>query len=264
MLDFKLKSRPCNTAPVDSSKNSTFLAINHRAVSLELDTYKGNKKIPHRMTIIRPLQSGWSAVPYKKNQTGVMTKRISEMSASSETGAVIKMYSFEKGGSNMEKGSRRDDLTFEIRNGNVLNFWLDDQRLAQMQRDQPSLPNVIPAFTVCEIQIAPKNTEGALKGSGCKIVDIKPKSFTLHSCMEVSYCKLDDTHATQPTDCPTRRTWSAYRRRSQRRAPICSSTSSRNPTSPTTSSPTNPPSISTSSRKHTSTMRWRARSQGRR
>ena len=185
MLDFRLKSRPCNTAPIDSSKNSTFLAINHRAVSLELDTYKGSKKIPHRMTIIRPLQHGWSAVPYKKNQTGVQTKRLSEMSASAEAGAVIKMYSFEKGGSNMEKGPRRDDLTFEIRNGNVLNFWLDDQRLTQMKRDQPSLPNVIPAFTVCKIQVAPKNTEGVSKGSGCKVVDIKPKSFTLHSCMEV-------------------------------------------------------------------------------
>ena len=188
MLDFKLKCHPCNTAPIDSSKNSTFLAINHRDIKFDEETYKGNKKIPYRFTIIRPLQSGWAAVPYKKNQTGVRTKRLSELnpSASTDTGPVIRMYSFDKGANNMEKGSRRDEFTFEIKSGNVLNFWLDEQRLAQIKKYQPSIADTIPMFTVCEIQVAPKNTDGVAKGSGCKIVDVKPKSFTLHSCMEVS------------------------------------------------------------------------------
>ena len=185
MLDFKLKSRPFNTAPIDSSKNSSFLAINHRDISFEDDTYKGNKKIPHRFTILRPLQAGWSAVPYKKNQKGVRTQRLSEMHESSDAGPIVKMYSFEKGATNMEKGPRRDEFTFEIRSGNVLNFWLDEQRLTQMKKYQPTLPDTIPMFSVCEIQVAPKNTDGVDKGSGCKIVDIKPKSFTLYSCFKV-------------------------------------------------------------------------------
>jgi hypothetical protein len=185
MLDFKLKTRPCNTAPIDSSKNATFLAINHRSISFEAETYKGNKKVPHRFTIIRPLQAGWAGAPYKQNQKGVATKRLSEISGTSDMGPVIKMYSFDKGATNMEKGSRRDELSFELRSGIVLNFWLDEQRLQQMKKNQPSLPEIIPMFTLCEIQVSPKNADGVVKGSGCKIVDVKPKSFTLHSCMEV-------------------------------------------------------------------------------
>jgi hypothetical protein len=185
MLDFKLKTRPCNTAPIDSSKNATFLAINHRSISFEAETYKGNKKVPHRFTIIRPLQSGWAGAPYKKNQKGVVTKRLSEMSTTGDTGPVIKMFSFDKGATNMEKGQRRDEYFFELRSGVVLNFWLDEQRLAQMKKDQPTLPESIPMFTICEIQVAPKNVDGVAKQSACKVIDVKPKSFTLHSCMEV-------------------------------------------------------------------------------
>jgi hypothetical protein len=186
MLDFKLKTRPCNTFPLDSSKNSTFLAINHREISFDLETYKAGKKIPHRFTIIKPLQAGWSAAPYKKNQKGVATKRLSELSTV-DSSPSIKMFSFEKGATNMDKGPRRDEFTFEIRDGNALNFWLDDQRVMTMKMNQPSLQDQIPAFTVCEIQIAPKNVDGVAKSSACKVVDIKPKSFTLHSCMEVRF-----------------------------------------------------------------------------
>ena len=200
MLDFKLKSRPCNTAPIDSSKNSTFLAINHRSISFEAETYKGNKKIPHRFTIIRPLQAGWAGAPYKQNQKGVVTKRLSEMTTIGDAGPAIKMYSFEKGASNMEKGPRRDEFTFEIRSGAVLNFWLDDQRLSQMKKDQMSLPKSIPMFTMCEIQVASKNVDGVAKASACKIVDVKPKSFTLHSCMEVC---IFSPHFTLPLFLPT-------------------------------------------------------------
>ena len=185
MLDFKLKSRPCNTAPVDRSKDAIFLAINHREISFESETYKGNKRVPHRFTIIRPLQAGWVNAPYKANQKGVETKPLSEMNTYSESGPAIKFYSFEKGSTNSEKGPRRDEFSFEIRNGAVLNFWLDDQRLTLMRRDQPTLPDVVPMFTLCEIQVVPKNTEGAAKGKTCKIASIKPRQFTLHSCMEV-------------------------------------------------------------------------------
>jgi hypothetical protein len=185
MLDFKLKTRPCNTAPLDSSKNSSFLAINHRDISLDADKYKGGKKIPHRVTIIRPLQAGFSTAPFKKNQKGVPTKRLSELSTVGDDGPVAKLYSFEKSSTNMERGPRRDEFTFEICHGNTFNFWLDDQRLAQMRKDQPTLPDCIKAFSMCEIQIASKNVDGVGKGRGCKVVDIKPKSFTLHSCIEV-------------------------------------------------------------------------------
>jgi hypothetical protein len=236
MLDFKLKSRPCNTAPIDSSKNATFLAINHKTISFEADTYKGNKKVPHRFTIIRPLQAGWAGAPYKKNQKGVPVKRLSEMLTTDHAGPAIKLYSFEKGGTTMEKGPRRDDVSFDIQSGAVLNFWLDEQRLAQMKKDQPTLPESIPMFTVCEIQVAPRNADAATKSSACKISDVRPKSFTLHSCMEVSIRTLRSQLAQYATNARStrRRTSSACHHPSRRRARCFSSTSRHRQTSPTT------------------------------
>ena len=92
MLDFKVKSRPSFTAAVNESKNSKFLAINHNAISFEKETYKGNKKIPTRFTIIRPLAAGWGAAPYTQNQKNRGSKRLSELSKGpGDTGPVMQM-----------------------------------------------------------------------------------------------------------------------------------------------------------------------------
>jgi hypothetical protein len=190
MMDFKSKLRPCYIAATEQNKNSKFLAINHTPVSFDKEAYRGNKKIPTRFTIIRPLSAGWGSAPYKQHQKGVAVKRLSEITSSTEQGASVKMYSFEKVSSNMEKGPRCDDITFEIRTGNTLNFWLDEKRLEELKRN-PSMGQMdktINEFTLCEIQVSSKNKDGALKGSGCKITEIKPCSFTLYSCVEVILC----------------------------------------------------------------------------
>jgi hypothetical protein len=186
MLDFKTKTRPSFTAAVKESKNPTFIAINHNDISFEKDTYKGNKKIPTRFTVIRPLAAGWGAAPYKQNQKSVGSKKLSDLTKGpDDQGAVMKMFSFEKVSSNMEKGPRCDDTSFEIVTGNTFNFWLDEKRL-----DDNSLKQAIngidriEALTVCEIQITSKNSEGAAKGSGCKISIARPCPFTLYSCMD--------------------------------------------------------------------------------
>jgi hypothetical protein len=186
MLDFKTKTRPCFTAAVNESKNPKFIAINHNAVSFEKDTYKGNKKIPHRFTIIRPLAAGWGGAPYKQSQKNVGSKRLSEMTkGTSEQGLVMKMYSFEKASNNMEKGPRCEDISFEIRTGNTFNFWLDEKRLEDnsLKRVINGIDRIEP-LTVCEIQITSKNSEGAAKGSTCKITEVRPCSFSLYSCMD--------------------------------------------------------------------------------
>jgi len=184
MLDFKTKTRQCHVANVDNGKNPKFLAINHNAISFERDTYRGNKKIPTRLTIIRPLAAGWGAAPYKQNQKGVKTSRLSEYFNSPEHGPTVRLYSFEKASNNMEKGPRRDDITSELMTGNALNLWMDEKRLEEMKRTLPEGLARIETFTLCEIQVAPKNQEGASKGSACKIVEIRPTSFTLYSCMQ--------------------------------------------------------------------------------
>jgi hypothetical protein len=186
MLDFKVKSRPSFTAAVNESKNSKFLAINHNAISFEKETYKGNKKIPTRFTIIRPLAAGWGAAPYTQNQKNRGSKRLSELSKGpGDTGPVMQMYSFEKASNNMEKGPRCDDLSFEVKTGNTFMFWLDEKRLEDnsLKRAINGIDR-IDAFTVCEIQITSKNSEATGKGSTCKISEVKPCPFTLHSCME--------------------------------------------------------------------------------
>ena len=173
------KSRPLHTATVDSPKNARFLAINHGPISFEKETYKGGKKIPTRITLIRPLAAGWAGAPYKQGQKGVRTSKLSEMVA----GNAMRFYSFEKVANNSEKGPRCDDITFELRAGDTLNFWIDEKRLEEVKRGLPEELTRIEAFTVCEILIASRNSAATEKNSGCKIANVKPCSFTLYSCM---------------------------------------------------------------------------------
>ena len=182
MLDFKTKARPCQIVPVKNEKNATFLAINHSLISFEKDTYKGNKKIPTRLTLIRALAPGWGSAPYKQSQKTARPQRLSEF-----TGGPIpamRFYSFEKVANNSEKGPRCDDITFELHAGNALNFWLDEKRLGEIKDTIPNGLLQIPAFTVCEIEVAPKNNEAIAKGYGCTIKKIKPRDFTLYSCLQ--------------------------------------------------------------------------------
>lgn len=151
--DFKIKARPFHIANLESPKNPKFLAINHDTISFEPDTYKGNKKIPRCLTIIRPLAAGWASAPYKPNQKGVSKSKLSEYSNSEETGSVIKIYAFEKASSNMEKGPRSDNVTSELQAGDALKFWMDEQRLIAIKRTIPEGLTHIEPFTLCEIQV---------------------------------------------------------------------------------------------------------------
>jgi hypothetical protein len=187
MLDFKAKTRSSFTAALNESKNPKFIAINHNAVSFDKETYKGNKKIPTRFTIIKPLAAGWGAAPYKQNQKNAGAKKLFDLTkgSSADQGAVMKLYSFEMTSNNMEKGPRCDDLSFEITTGNTFNFWLDEKRLEDnsLKRAINGIDR-IEALTVCEIQITSRNSNGAAKGSTCKIAEVRPCQYTLYSCME--------------------------------------------------------------------------------
>ncbi len=187
MLDFKTKTRQHHIANIDNGKNAKFLAINHNGISFDRETYRGGKKVPPtRITIIRPLAAGWAGAPYKLNQKGVKTSRLSEFGHSPEHGPVVKLYSFEKASNNTEKGPRCDDISFELVTGNTLNLWLDEKRLEEMRKKSvvPEGLIRIEPFTLCEIQVASKNKEGADKGSASKIVEIRPVSFSLYSCIQ--------------------------------------------------------------------------------
>ena len=180
MQDFRTKTRVMNTASLNESKNSKFIAINHTNITFEKEAYKGNKKIPTRFTIIRPLSTGWGAAPYKQNTKTIGAKKLSELSYMG-TQPVMKMWGFEKVPSNMEKGPRVDDANWELRAGNTLMYWLDEQRVREI-REKQSIEK-IDAFTICEIQISTRNTESIAKGSGVKITEIKPCNYSLYSCI---------------------------------------------------------------------------------
>lgn len=232
MLDFKTKSRPFHTAAIDPSKNAKFLAVNHGPVSFEKETYKGNKRIPTRFTIIRPLTAGWAAAPYKQGQKGVKTSKLSELLGGNNL--ATKFYAYEKLPNNMEKGPRCEDITFELRATNTLNFWLDEKRLDELKKTlNPELTKIEP-FTLCEIQVAPRNREAVTtKNSGCKIVEVQPSPYTLHSCIQVS--RIHVLVAKFNLTRPVFRTLKRFRRPTPRRGPPSSTPRRRRSTSRTTS-----------------------------
>lgn len=185
LLDFETKTRVTQIVSAKDEKNAKFIAINHSLISFEKETYKGGKKIPSRFTLIRPLAAGWAAAPYKKNQKGVRASKLSEIVTDGPRSA-IRFYSFQKVSNNTEKGPRCDDISFELRAGNSLNFWMDEKRLSEISRVIEQDITKIDPFTVCEIQISPNNSEAVGKGYGCKISNIKICDFSLYSCVAVS------------------------------------------------------------------------------
>ena len=192
MLDFESKTRPCQILLSKNEKNATFLAINHSTISYQKETYKGPKKLPPtRITLIRALSPGWASAPYKQNQKNVRTQKLTEL-VSGPTPA-IKFYSFQKVPNNSEKGVRCDDIFFELQPGNVLNYWMDEKRLGEIKDTLDGLTE-IPEFTMCIVQIAPKNNDAIAKGYGCTIKSIKPSGYSLHSCLQVN-CSYVFCHA---------------------------------------------------------------------
>jgi hypothetical protein len=192
MLDFESKTRPCQILLSKNEKNATFLAINHSTISYQKETYKGPKKLPPtRITLIRALSPGWASAPYKQNQKNVRTQKLTEL-VSGPTPA-IKFYSFQKVPNNSEKGVRCDDIFFELQPGNVLNYWMDEKRLGEIKDTLDGLTE-IPEFTMCIVQIAPKNNDAIAKGYGCTIKSIKPSGYSLHSCLQVN-CSCVFRHA---------------------------------------------------------------------
>jgi hypothetical protein len=181
MSDFKTKTRPCQIVTASNEKNAIFLAINHTLISFEKDTYKGNKKIPTRLTLIRAVAPGWNSAPYKKNQKTARPQKLTEFVGGPIP--ALRFYSFEKVSNNSEKGPRCNDITFELQAGNALNYWLDEKRLGEIRDILPAGLLQIPAFTVCEVEVAPTNNEAVAKGYGCTIKKITPCDFTLHSCI---------------------------------------------------------------------------------
>ena len=181
MQDFRIKSRPMLTASLNENKNAKLLAINHSTISFDKEVYKGNKKIPTRFTVIRPVSVGWGAAPYSKSAKSIGAKRLSEL-VPSANGPSLTMWAYEKVANNMEKGPRVEDMTWEIKTGNTLVYWLDEQRVREV-KDNLHIDR-IEEFTVCEVVVAPKSNESAAKGSGVKIVEVRPCQFSLYSCLQ--------------------------------------------------------------------------------
>ena len=181
MSDFHAKTRPCQIVIASNEKNATFLAINHSLISFEKETYKGNKKIPTRITLIRAMAPGWNSAPYKKNQKIANRQKLTEFIGGPIPS--LRFYSFEKVPNNSEKGPRCNDISFELHAGNALTYWMDEKRLGEIRDTIPTGLLQIPAFTVCEVEVAPSNNEAVAKGYACTIKKIKPREFTLHSCL---------------------------------------------------------------------------------
>jgi len=169
------KSRACFTGPASEGKDSKFLAVNHDTLKLDL----GEKKMAvHRFTILRPLSAGFASAPYKLKspKRDPEAKVLSELRYGEDGHPVMRMWSFKKQGQPGNKGPR-SDTSWCLRAGNTIKLWLDEERV----KEGGPLAGEIPALSVCEISVAPKNEESVRNGWCIKITSVRPVGFSLHS-----------------------------------------------------------------------------------
>lgn len=172
------KSRASFVGTSVEGKCPKFLAMNHEAINKE---GLGKKAIPHKFTLLRATSPGFGSAPYKNKSTtrNPDAKPLAEVSYENTDGrpmTVMKMYTYPKVGM-YDKGPR-SELSWTLAPGNTIKLWLDEERVTN---DATLLAVSIPAFTLCEISVAPKTEESVKKGWCFKITSVRPADFSLHS-----------------------------------------------------------------------------------
>ena len=176
-----------------STRNAVVLAVNHKAIACTEAGYAADSWCVTPMTVVRVEDPGFSKAPFAKNMD---KKKMAEAKPVCvlEGDGELRMYSFKK--APMSKGDRVDALSFNIGSGDTFNTFMDLSKYKEMRRldpEQQSLPeadptksetSIIPAFSLIEVTVAPKNSENAeFKGSLVNIVKVRrvPDDVTLHS-----------------------------------------------------------------------------------
>jgi hypothetical protein len=98
--------------------------------------------------------------------------------------SLMRMWPYEKTEVLGDKGPLID-RPFDLGAGNTLTLFIDMKRIKEdAGRDKPCLPpntTNIPAFTLCELTLAPKSNQAEEKGSCVKIAMVRFTSYSLYS-----------------------------------------------------------------------------------
>ena len=144
-------------------------------------------KTRYSVTVIEIPKGGTSYAPYKKSKDGkaVREKTAQPLAEVAPAGTSVKLYSFAKTKNNMEKGPRDENLTFTIRCGQTLTFYLNDWMFGADRNVFQEGVDSIPAYSMVDFIISSTNNEDP-KGYGFKINRIVPHASTLYSYMTPS------------------------------------------------------------------------------
>ena len=141
-------------------------------------------KTRYSVCVLEIPKVGTSYAPYKKSKDGkaVREKTALNLAELAPGGDAVKIYSFSKTKSNMEKGPRDEELTFTIRRGQTLTFYLNDWMFGADRNVFAEGVDVLPAYSIVDFIVSPTNNEDP-KGYGFKINRIVPHASSLYSYM---------------------------------------------------------------------------------
>ena len=122
-----------------------------------------NPKVRVNVTILGMGKLGTSYAPFKaKGKDGKSVRERTAQNLAEAVGSnAVKIYSFSKVKSNMEKGPRDDDMHFTLQPGQTLTFMLRDFMYTG-ERDVFANDNgdvEIPPFAIMDIVVSPTNNE---------------------------------------------------------------------------------------------------------
>eukprot|EP00292_Cryptomonas_paramecium_P001632 CAMPEP_0113726342 /NCGR_PEP_ID=MMETSP0038_2-20120614/40371_1 /TAXON_ID=2898 /ORGANISM="Cryptomonas paramecium" /LENGTH=1061 /DNA_ID=CAMNT_0000656923 /DNA_START=58 /DNA_END=3243 /DNA_ORIENTATION=- /assembly_acc=CAM_ASM_000170 len=170
-------------------KHPKFLVVTHDVVELDEKSFQNlpanNTCTVNAITLIRVGPAGWGNAPFCKGDKRVKeTKNLSEvvLSTSGEPES-MKMWSYEKASKQYAIGERKDDFHWELKAGNTLSMFIDKERAMELRKKLKV--NRIDSFSVCEVQIAPRNSDWSTKGACSRVetITLTPCKFSLVSCL---------------------------------------------------------------------------------
>lgn len=150
--------------PRGRSRHAKLYVFNHRPIICEESRFGDSWNIVP-ITVISVQDAGFAKAPYSKS---MQKNKLSLAKPLAEVhGDNLRLYSFIK--MPMAKGDRVDDASVDVAPGNVFTLFMDQNKFRQMMmvtdKSTHLLPTggepVIPAFSLLEIEVAPKNHQSA-------------------------------------------------------------------------------------------------------
>jgi hypothetical protein len=168
--------------------------------------------------VIKVLSTGFAAAPYKNIDTlsrsdptkmQLLTKHNREgkqiteaINTTDNWPAAMRFYPYKKEGT-YDKGERIDNLAAELCLSNVLSCYINAETFQEPTktptRDNWKLPydmeTPINPYTLCEIEVLPKNNTEALKGKAVRISRVRPHNLSLCTYIDhISNSKYPSTY----------------------------------------------------------------------